>query len=440
MNFLFDSKTYKNKINSITNLRFLSFEIWKFIFLLLNQLIISLFLNLIFIKFKYNFFSLISLYLISIIFDYFLMLFFVYYEFKFSIYEKLINIILNPTVYSLTLYINIFLFYPIFKISKHFFLYINNDNSAHDENYNLNNEIILIVFYEIIFIHYLLNSQNNFINFNRKDYYKLSIKKFFIEFPYFKIFLFNFIYFLLYHQTIFVFFYSINYTIYIMYLFINIYISYENLKNFITPVIKYNSLETTNLKKFLEYKINFDKENNFFNLHYLQLLYYLIDENEKILNENIDLIKFKIDKIYNNLLKKLHLYNSNNNIHKNQIYNYFDFSKEKIFEDGTSLNIIEFSIEITYNLIINLINSKENNNYFLNHFFEILFYYEEILLNFSKKNTNIFNILINNLYIKTKYKIDFLIKLNMKKRIFQENKKIRDRENNLINLKNIYKF
>jgi hypothetical protein len=87
-----------------------------------------------------------------------------------------------------------------------------------------------------------------------------------------------------------------------------------------------------------------------------------------------------------------------------------------------------------------LINSKENNNYFLNHFFEILFYYEEILLNFAKKNTNIFNILINNLYIKTKYKIDFLIKLNMKKRIFQENKKIRDRENNLINLKNIYKF
>ena len=55
MNFLFDSKTYKNKIKSITNLRFLSFEIWKFIFLLFNQLILSIFLNLIFIKFKYNF-------------------------------------------------------------------------------------------------------------------------------------------------------------------------------------------------------------------------------------------------------------------------------------------------------------------------------------------------------------------------------------------------
>ena len=431
MNFLFDSKTYKNKINSITNLRFLSFEIWKFIFLLFNQLILSIFLNLIFIKFKYNFFSLICLYFISIIFDYFLMLFFIYYEFKFSIYEKLINIILNPSVYSLTFYINIFLFYPIFKISKQFFLYINNDNS--DYNYNLNNEIILIVFYEIIFIYYLLNSQNNFINYNRKDYYKYSIKKLFIEFPYFKIFLFNFIYLFLYHKTIFVFFYSINYTFYIMFLFMYIYISYENLKNFITPVIKYNSMEITNLQKFLNYNINFEKENNFFNLHYLQLLYYIIDEKEKILNEDINLIKFKIDKIYNNLLKKIPLYRGNNIIIKNQIYYYFDFSKEKIFEDGTSLNIIEISIEITYILIMNILNSKENNNYILNHFFEILIYYEEILSDFAKKNYKYdFNKLINNLYIKTKYKIDYLIKLNMKKRIFPENKKIRARENKFI--------
>ena len=431
MNFLFDSKTYKNKINSITNLRFLSFEIWKFIFLLFNQLILSIFLNLIFIKFKYNFFSLICLYFISIIFDYFLMLFFIYYEFKFSIYEKLINIILNPSVYSLTFYINIFLFYPIFKISKQFFLYINNDNS--DYNYNLNNEIILIVFYEIIFIYYLLNSQNNFINYNRKDYYKYSIKKLFIEFPYFKIFLFNFIYLFLYHKTIFVFFYFINYTFYIMFLFMYIYISYENLKNFITPVIKYNSMEITNLQKFLNYNINFEKENNFFNLHYLQLLYYIIDEKEKILNEDINLIKFKIDKIYNNLLKKIPLYRGNNIIIKNQIYYYFDFSKEKIFEDGTSLNIIEISIEITYILIMNILNSKENNNYILNHFFEILIYYEEILSDFAKKNYKYdFNKLINNLYIKTKYKIDYLIKLNMKKRIFPENKKIRARENKFI--------
>ena len=433
MNFLFDSKTYKNKIKSITNLRFLSFEIWKFIFLLFNQLILSIFLNLIFIKFKYNFFSLICLYFISIIFDYFLMLFFVYYEFKFSTYEKLINIILNPSVYSLTFYINIFLFYPIFKISKHFFIYINNENSEYDYNYNLNNEIILIVFYEIIFIYYLLNSQNNFINFNRKDYYKYSIKKFFIEFPYFKIFLFNFIYLFLYHKTIFVFFYSINYTFYIMFVLMYIYISYENLKNFITPVIKYNSQEIISLQKFLAYKINFEKENNFFNLHYLQLLYYIIDEKEKILNEDINLIKFKIDKIYNNLLKKIPLYKGNNIIIKNQIYYYFDFSKEKIFEDGTSLNIIEFSIEITYNLIMNILNSKENNNYILNHFFEILIYYEEILSDFAKKNYKYdFNKLISNLYIKTKYKIDFLIKLNMKKRIFPENKKIRERENKFI--------
>jgi len=112
--FLFDEKTYKQKIKSVTNLRILSFFFWKFFFgMIIYYVFVKLTQNyyvshfLFFdTKFYFYFNQYLKLYALTTIVDYYKVIMFQNYEENFTRLELAIKIILDPRHQTIFLFLN----------------------------------------------------------------------------------------------------------------------------------------------------------------------------------------------------------------------------------------------------------------------------------------------------------------------------------------------
>ena len=227
--------------------------------------------------------------------------------------------------------------------------------------------------------------------------------------------------------------------------------SFLILKNFLCPVINYDCRKINNSNQLIQYQHNFNENSQFSNVQYLKNLIEIFRENNilndsNLLNkETFEEIKKKVDSIYSSILRKFDKSNKQN-LHKNNIkfFQYFDFSKNKIFEDDTCLYMIDCVHNLLFYIIVFIckgefrISKKERYQkfqFYIIYFIELLIFLQEI----TKINENFFeNILTSDklkICIKNEKnlienKINYLLNLDLKEHfIFQESEKISNFKN-----------
>lgn len=224
--------------------------------------------------------------------------------------------------------------------------------------------------------------------------------------------------------------------------------SFLILKNFLCQIINYQCRQINNSNQLIRLQYNFKENNQFYNIQYMKNLIEIFKENknDNLLNkENIEEIKKKVDFIYNNILRKFD--NSNKRkIAKKNFLQYFDFSKNEIFEKETSLKMIDCITDLIYYVIIFICKGEFKLNkeeifhqfqFYIIYFIEILIFFQEI----TKLNDNFFEYIIDSNILKSdikkqkiiiQNKIHYLLNLDLKEHyIFQTSEKIRKFKNYL---------
>jgi hypothetical protein len=112
--FLFDDKTYEQKIKSVTNLRLLSFFLWKFFLGMIVYYLFVKFTQLYYVshfllydaKFYFKFNQYLLLYTLTTIVEYYTRIIFQNYEENYTKLELAIKIILDPRHQTIFLFLN----------------------------------------------------------------------------------------------------------------------------------------------------------------------------------------------------------------------------------------------------------------------------------------------------------------------------------------------
>ena len=222
--------------------------------------------------------------------------------------------------------------------------------------------------------------------------------------------------------------------------------SFLILKNFLCPIINYDCRQINNSNQLIQYQHNFKENNQFSNIQYIKNLIEIFQENNilndsNLLNkETFEEIKKKVDSIYSSILRKFDKSNKQN-LHKNNIkfFQYFDFSKNKIFEDDTSLYMIHCVHNLLFYIIVFIckgefrLSKKERYQrfqFYIIYFIELLIFLQEI----TKINDNFFENIISSEKLKINIKnekclienkINYLLNLDLKEHfIFHESEKI----------------
>ena len=293
----FSDNRYREKIYSVTNLRILSFEIYKFFilyaYLLIIQKISQFFFFRFFFEFNFNFYSFIK------IFTYLLLIDICYYIiFKSNpgikaLHELIINSIFTANLIRL---ISLFILFGmiyfctcIFKslmlrldfeyVSKKYNL---DDDDDYDEEYNKYNrynysDYILTISFSFILFFYMIQKMQIFdtwptLNLGRINNFKnklfIMLKNIIIiSFPSFFII---YVFLVFFYRTIFVFELSFNYTSLIVILTNIFFMCLNCINNFLCSPINYITNEINTYDKLIKKEINFMKEENFYICHHLQ--------------------------------------------------------------------------------------------------------------------------------------------------------------------------
>lgn len=466
--FLFNQRSYKDKINSVTYLRFLCWLIWKFFLIIIIIMILSLVSKIpffqIFFKFNFSFVILLKFYLISVLCDIVLLIMFKGETGIMSQFEKISKIFLEPNQISFCFFALIVLVIFSLKTMKQM-VNINEINYFPDEE-EIENQKDSVFYWMMSFylIFEIISSVSRFkwkeINTNRIDCFKQNLKNIFIrDKNYFSVELKIIIIFLILVFTKKSIFIWKNFIVFTnIYLFVDfmLFLSFEIIKNFICSNINYGNLQTPTANSLIKYPLNFKIENNLINIHYFKNLNYIFingiycnsnntpsSSNLKLINkENFEEIKKKLDYLYNKLIEKLKYSNDQNlQVIRFFFFKYLDFSKNEIFERETSLQMIDLATELMYNVIIFFIQNNNKNiiqnfQFYIVHFFELLTFYEKITKDIST-STNFYSNMIshenlqNELVIlnkKIELKLQHLIKYNQEHNyLLEQSSSVRDR-------------
>ena len=292
----FEDNKYKAKIYSITNLRILSFEIYK-LFLLYTFLFIlsklSHFFPLnFFFELNFNFFSLIKIFIYLLITDICYFLLFKSNTGIKSFHEFIISLIHAPNIIKL---ISMSLsFCLIFFCTREFislmprldFDYIKkkydldyNNEDEENEGYNEYDRCYYSDFFYVISVSNFLFFKMIFdlerfniwprMNLSRINNFKNQLFYSFINVGIIGLPSFIIIYFVLvfFYRTLFVFDLSLNYTSLFVLEYNIIFLSLNCIKNFICAPINYITNEINTPDKLIKKEINFLKEENFYICH-----------------------------------------------------------------------------------------------------------------------------------------------------------------------------
>ena len=408
----FEDNKYKQKIYSITNLRFLSFEIYKlfllcFFLFILNKLS-HFFLFSFFGEINFNFYSYIKIYIYLLSIDLCYFIIFKSNKGIKSFFEMLIDSILRPNVVklvSMSLCFILILFctkefksllprldYDYIKQKYHF---ENSDDDLDIEGYDEENKYYSDFFYIIcitgfLFI-YMIYDLTKFdfwpkMNLTRINCVKKNIcisctNIGIMGIPAFLVIYFLNIYF---YGTLFIFDLSMNYTFLFVLEYNIFFISLNCLQNFICAPINFLAGDVNTVEKLIKKEIRFLKEDNFYIGHHLQHLRDLyeyprdIKYNKNLLfYENLIYLQKKINFFFEAINKKYsYSYNKRNYITlrpnndfidkiKNffeNIFSFFDFSVNQIIQKDTCVQNIKLLIEILGNVINFIADAKINKS------------------------------------------------------------------------------
>jgi hypothetical protein len=149
LNFLTKNISFNDKIKSVTSLRFISFQIWKFFLLLI--FLICLFRLTHFFPFSFfsilnfDFISYIQIYIISLIIDYLQMEIFIYSKSQYCFFEIVINIFLVPSKPTFAFFVFILLNTMNLNILKSMSFSIENYfNDYINDDYNFDSNFLVI--------------------------------------------------------------------------------------------------------------------------------------------------------------------------------------------------------------------------------------------------------------------------------------------------------
>ena len=461
---LFDQSTYKGKINSVSNLRFLSYELWK-IPLLYITLVSLCFLSRFFIIDKFtplifDFFAFLKLLLFSFLIDYTLFVLFKRYNGQLSAFEKIIKIVIEPDLATFGLFILILLLNFAARSLKKFSKILNEET----ENYNLtpSNDDFLIIVFTLAFSIDIYVNFDLFTwprdNMNRVDSFKFKLKNIFSEINIKLLGAFSiYTYFYLVNKngTIFVFSYFATYiTLFLLLECITLY-SFGMVKTFVCSPINYQCFQMQNSVQLVKHSFKPREEISFINYHYLTRLSTLFVEVSHLPNSvgNLNLItkelleinKSKIEYVYNRLLEKIERTNNNTVKKQTPLMKYIDFSRNEVFEDETSIKMIDLATDLIVNIMNYIIKANmrcsendkfKNMQFYITYFFELLINFEKITQEIGDSKRFYIGVgggetlktELKKLASKIENKIQFLVKANYEKAfLFDVSGKVKSR-------------
>ena len=414
-NIFFNQEKYKEKIYNITNLRILSFEIYKlftfFIFMSLLVKISHYFPFSFFYEIEYNFFKYTKIFIYLLIIDISYYVLFKSNAGQFTILEKIIHSILKPNIIKLaSVSISFSLIYLTTIEIKSLMPRLNGEyiknkynvkpvyRDEYEENYyerkgltkltgyDYSNRLFNICASIVLFFHFIIIKQK--INLwpklelfrigNFKHQLKNSLINIWLVWV--PAFFIIFVIFIFFYHSLFIFDICFNYASLFIIEYNILFISIECLKNFICAKINYITYELNTKEQLIKKQIDFINEENFYIIHHLKninnIYKYTYDFkiNTILLKfENLECIKnkiyFFIDSInrkYNKFLSKTKFcyinYAMNNidniKIMVQKISDFFDYSANQVFENETCIETIKYIIEIIGNIIIFIADAK----------------------------------------------------------------------------------
>lgn len=476
---IFSNKKYKTKIYSVTNLRFLSFEIHKLIFMYIIMAITSKLSNYFpisfFFQMKFNFYIITKIYLFSLIIDICFFISFKKNQGQYSYFEIILTLIKKPNLIKiLSINISFFSLYLIIKNMKRLIpglksKYIKEQYNIepiyvdeYEENYYESNGISKPTIYEnfdflftfcatiyFLFNFVIIKQRYNLwpkLNIGHIDNLKKNIifiisNVGILGFPIFAII---YIVILYYYHTLRIFYLSLNYLSLFLFNYIFLFLSTESIINFICPKINSSTIETISKGQVIRKEVDLLNEEFFYVMHHLKHIcdfYHFpnsIQLNTKLLSlENMKMLQkkiyFYIDSLsrkYSNFIsKKNNFYHSMNIISRmkvvKNISDYLDFSGNQVLENDTNIEIIKTVIEIMGNIVLFISDAKisrtDDEKYtfysdFINFFIERMVEIDKILFGLIE-NRKISEDLKNDIF-KLKYIINNyfqLIKLRQNK-------------------------
>ena len=404
----FDDNKYKHKINSITNLRFLSFEIYKLSFLCLYLFILNKLSHLFFFNFfgviNFNFYSYIKIFTYLLIIDICYLIIFKLNKGIKSFLEMLIDSILHPNVIklvSISLCFILILFctkefkflmprleYEYIKHKYHFEKIDDDYIDEYDDEKYYSDFFYIICITGFLFIYMIIDlTKFDFwpkVNLTRinnlKKYLCISLNNIgIIGIPsFFVIYCLN----IFFYKTLFIFDFSINYTFLLVLEYNIFFINLNCLQNFICAPINFLSGDVNSVEKLIKKEIRFFKEDNFYIGHHLQHLRDLyeyprdIKYNSNLLfYENLIYLQKKINFFFEAINKKYsYSYNKRNYFYIRQnsdfidktkiflenFFSFFDFSVNQIIQKETCIQNMKLLIEILGNVINFIADAKIN--------------------------------------------------------------------------------
>ena len=407
----FDDNKYRYKIYSITNLRILSFEIYKLFFLCLYIFILNKLSHLLFFNFfgeiNFTFYSYIKIFAYLLIIDICYLIIFKSNKGIKSFFEMLIDSILNPNVIKLvstSLCFILILFctkqfkflmprleYEYIKQKYHFQQidddYIDMDGYDDEKYYSDSFYIICITCFLFLYMIFDLTKFDFWpkVNLTRinnlKKYLCISLNNIgIIGVPaFFVIYCLN----IFFYKTLSIFDLSINYTFLFVLEYNIFFINFNCLQNFICAPINFLAGDVNSVEKLIKKEIRFLKEDNFYIGHHLQHLRDLYEyprdikyNTNLLLYENLINLQKKINFFFEAINKKYsYSYNKRNYFYINQnsdfiektknflenIFSFFDFSANQIIQKETCIQNMILLIEILGN-VINFISDAKINN------------------------------------------------------------------------------
>lgn len=416
---LFSFDKYKEKINSVTYLRLISFEIYKLIlFYLIIYIISSLshyFPFSFFYELEFNFYLLTKIFIYLIIVD---LCYFVLFKSnigQFSFLEIIISLVKKPNIMKiLSISISFCVLFLVTNELKSLMprldpSYVKEKynieptyRDEYEENYYLQKRLtkstiyeyadnILIICASIIYVlHFIILKQDFWTKINLTRISNLK-NKIWLAITNIKIiglplFFIIYIFLIFFYHTLFIFDLSLNYTSLFMIEYNLLYITKECLNNFICAKINYICYEINSKEQLIKKEIDFRNDDNFYIIHHLNNLndIYKYPHDVKLNTEllkfdNLDMIKKKVyffieslNRKYSMFLskKKFFIINYNNNMNGldnikimiRKFLEYFDFGVNEIFENETCISNIKLIIEIIGNVIIFIADAKINKS------------------------------------------------------------------------------
>ena len=449
---------YRDKVKTITFLRFTSFIIWK---ILLSMIIIPILVYIFSLEplsylasFSNVFPAIIKFEFWSIIVDFIQFLIFFNDKGIIDIFEKIIkglvdilNIILLSFKYY-SLYNCIITFDEIHDSSIQEYIILQNISS------NTLRTFFILYILSISYFNYQYYKWPN-KNIGRINYFKYLLKhkilhEFGIITNFYRFIVIYIISSIANHQLI-----DINYTISFLIMF-NFFIVYNQLSicmmiNFITNPINLVSNGIKNSLDFLELNIDLKREKHFILLQYFKSIELLISNSTLIQNQKRNEILTK-KKSFERIYSLCHSYylcvvaKLNQTLYKiksrsaNRLIQLFDFCDNEIFEGETSIEIIKAISNIIFNTInflnkvhtneskdiINKNNPSQIQNNQISYFINLLVYFEGIVKKCLNNGNYLKNSIYNPKYLKTEIeefyfnlsqKVQRLVIMNIKKNI-----------------------